>query len=90
MLVQSEILQFYEPDATYMSLLLFSHNKTSVWLQNKTPEEVVTVHRKNFVMRKEDRKEKKGSTRKERKRVVAKEREGIESKRFDNYGTIIV
>ena len=60
-------LMTQKPNATYIaleSLLLYSHNKTAVWLENKTIEEkkrllhaartLTSVHRANFPKRRED------------------------------------
>lgn len=60
-------LMAQKPNATYIaleSLLLFSHNKTSVWLQSKTPDErqrllhaartMTSLHRNFFVKRREE------------------------------------
>ena len=60
-------LMTQKPNATYIaleSLLLYSHNKTAVWLENKTIEEkkrllhaartLTSVHRANFRKRRED------------------------------------
>ena len=59
-------LMMQKPNATYIaleSLLLYSHNKTATWLENKTIEEkrlmhaastLTSVHRVNFCKRRED------------------------------------
>lgn len=60
-------LMSQKPNATYIaleSLLLYSHNKTSAWLQSKTPDErkrlfhaartMTSLHRKNFAKRREE------------------------------------
>ena len=60
-------LMTQKPNATYIaleSLLLYSHNKTATWLENKTIEEkkrhlhaactLTSVHRANFRKRRED------------------------------------
>ena len=76
-------LMTQKPNATYIaleSLLLYSHNKTAVWLENKTIEEkkrllhaartLTSVHRANFRKRREDieLKRKEWSKEKEQKR----------------------
>ena len=76
-----------KPNATYIaleSLLLYSHNKTATWLENKTIEEkeqllhaartLTSVHRANFRKRREDieLKRKEDLLQKERERVKKK------------------
>ena len=83
-------LMTQKPNATYIaleSLLLYSHNKTATWLENKTIEEkkrllhaartLTPVHRANFCKRREDieLKRKEVLLQKERERVRKKEKE---------------
>ena len=80
-------LMTQKPNATYIvleSLLLYSHNKTATWLENKTIEEkkrllhvartLTSVHRANFRKRSEDieLKRKEDLLQKERERVRKK------------------
>jgi len=83
-------LMTQKPNATYIaleSLLLYSHNKTATWLENKTIEEkkrllhaartLTSVHRANFCKRREDieLKRKEILLQKERERARKKEKE---------------
>ena len=83
-------LMTQKPNATYIaleSLLLYSHNKTATWLENKTIEEkkrllhaartLTSVHRANFRKRREDieLKRKEMLLQKERERARKKEKE---------------
>ncbi len=64
------------------SLLLYSHNKTSAWLQSKTPEErqrllqaartMTSLHRKKFLKRREEICAKRLEIIKERERDIIK------------------
>ena len=83
-------LMSQKPNASYIAieaLLLFSHNKTSEWLDNKTCEEkkrllhaartLTSVHRANFLKRRQEIevKRKEMLEHKERERIKKKEKE---------------
>ena len=76
-----------KPNARYIaleSLLLYSHNMTSAWLQSKAPEErqrflqaartMTTLHRKNFLKRREEICAKRLEVMKEREREITRKR----------------
>ena len=88
-----------KPNASYIaleSLLLFSHNKTSTWLDSKTPQEkerlfqaahtMTSVHRANFQKKRveSERRRKEQQERKEKERLL-KEKKATEEKKKNSH-----
>ena len=81
-------LMSQKPNASYIaieSLLLFSHNKTSEWLENKSSEEkkrllnaartLTTVHKANFLKHRQEIEVKQKEVLESKERELAKKRE---------------